>query len=156
WRETPMRFVDNDRWAGTFSLERIGRHVFTIEAMPHPFRSWLTDLDKRVAADQDVTSELLEGAALVRDSLPRARGEDARLLRGAARALETPADRKAAVAGAREPALAEAMDRALDRADATPVGRDFEVVVDRERARFAAWYEFFPRSTARGRYATFA
>jgi starch synthase (maltosyl-transferring) len=157
WRETPMRFVDNDRWAGEFTLERIGRHLFTIEAMPHPFRSWLADLDKRVAAEQDVASELLEGAALLRASLRRARGEDARLLRGALAALKAANDQAAAVAVARDPALAEATDRALNRAEATPAGRDFEVVVDRERARFAAWYEFFPRSaTGDGRHATFA
>jgi len=25
WGETPMRHVDNDRWAGTFTLEASGR-----------------------------------------------------------------------------------------------------------------------------------
>jgi starch synthase (maltosyl-transferring) len=39
------------------------------------------------------------------------------------------------------------MDRHLDRADATWADREYEVVADRERARFAAWYEFFPRSS---------
>ncbi|MGH7645523.1 MAG: alpha-amylase family glycosyl hydrolase, partial [Gemmatimonadales bacterium] len=43
----------------------------------------------------------------------------------------------------------------LDRATATRAPREFEVVADRERARFAAWYEFFPRSAGGGRHGTF-
>ena len=41
WRETPMRHVDNDRWAGAFTLDANARWVFTLEALPEPFRSWL-------------------------------------------------------------------------------------------------------------------
>src|SRR5512141_1852439 len=33
WRETPMRFVDNDRWAGAFTLDANTRFVYTIEAL---------------------------------------------------------------------------------------------------------------------------
>ena len=40
------------------------------------------------------------------------------------------------------------MERHLDRTEATRSERELEVVVDRERARFAAWYELFPRSGA--------
>ncbi|MGH7311732.1 MAG: alpha-amylase family glycosyl hydrolase, partial [Candidatus Rokuibacteriota bacterium] len=61
----------------------------------------------------------------------------------------------AAVAAAREPAQAGLMARCLDRGEATWAERTFEVVADRERARFAAWYEFFPRSGSAGRHGTF-
>src|SRR5437763_3856987 len=61
WREAPMHFVDNDRWAGTITFDANARWVYAIEAMADPFRSWLADLAKRVAAQQDVASELNEG-----------------------------------------------------------------------------------------------
>ena len=77
WRESPMRFVDNDRWAGAFTVEDNAHYRYTIEALPDPFRSWLADLAKRVAADQDVASELREGAALVQAAAGRATGDDA-------------------------------------------------------------------------------
>ena len=32
WRETPMRFVDNDRWAGAFTPSDNARYLYTIEA----------------------------------------------------------------------------------------------------------------------------
>ena len=155
WREAPMRFVDNDRWAGSFTVEDNARYLYTIEALADPFRSWLADLGKRVEAGQDVASELREGAALVRAAAGRATGADAAALTGWSRRLEPAAGQVDAVAAAREPALAALMEHHLDRADATRADREYEVIVDRERARFAAWYEFFPRSGVAGRHGTF-
>ena len=155
WREAPMRFVDNDRWAGAFTVKDNTRYWYTIEALADPFRSWLADLGKRVDADQDVASELREGVALVRAAAGRATGRDATALTGYARRLEPAGGQAEAVAAARDEALASLMDRHLDRADATRAEREYEVIVDRERARFAAWYEFFPRSGVAGRHATF-
>jgi starch synthase (maltosyl-transferring) len=155
WRESPMRFVDNDRWAGRFSPDVAGWWVFTIEALPHPFRSWLADLDKRVGAGQDVAGELREGAALVRETAGRVAGPDAEALRRYGERLARVDVPGEAVAAAREPALAALMDRHLDRRAATRTDREYEVVAERERARWAAWYEFFPRSGVPGRHGTF-
>jgi starch synthase (maltosyl-transferring) len=156
WREAPMYFVDNDRWAGSFTLGENTRWVFTVEALPDPFRSWLDDLRKRTEAGQDVTSELREGAALVRAAASRADAHAAPALAAYAARIERGTDQAAATAAARDPGLWALMDAHLDRAEATWCEREFEVVADRERARFAAWYEFFPRSGATaGRSATF-
>jgi starch synthase (maltosyl-transferring) len=155
WRETPMRFVDNDRWAGAIPLDDNARYVYAIEALADPFRSWLADLAKRVEARQDVASELREGVALVRGAAGRAGGADGRALKEWLEKIERAADQAAAVAAARDEALVALMDRHLDRADATWSERQYEIVVDRERARFAAWYEFFPRSGAGERHGTF-
>jgi starch synthase (maltosyl-transferring) len=147
WREAPMSHVDNDRWAGSFALEANARWVFTIEALAEPFRSWLADLEKRHAAGQDAPSERLEGVTLIRAAAARAGGEDARRLRAYADGIACAAAQAEAVAAARDAALAALMLRHLDRTEATRCGQEFEVVADRERARFAAWYEFFPRSS---------
>jgi starch synthase (maltosyl-transferring) len=156
WRETPMRHVDNDRWAGTFTLEHNARYVYTIEALADPFRSWLVDLGKRVDAAQDVASELQEGTALVRAAARRARGEARTALEAYARRLEQAPAQADGVAIAKDSRLLHLMDTHLDRTAATRAARELEVVADRERARFAAWYEFFPRSCgADGRHGTF-
>jgi starch synthase (maltosyl-transferring) len=146
WRETAMRFVDNDRWAGSFTLSDNARWVYTIEALADPFRSWLADLAKRVDAGQDVASELLEGAALVRAAARRARAQRDELESYATRIEQAPSQSEA-VQIARDERLGQLMDAHLDRGTATRASREFEVVADRERARFAAWYEFFPRSS---------
>ncbi len=147
WRETPMRHVDNDRWAGAFTLDANARWLFTIEALAEPYRSWLADLAKRHAAGQDAACELLEGQALLRAAAARAGGEDARRLGEHAGRIERARDQAAAVAAAGDPDLAALMERHLDRSEAARAEREWEVVADRERARFAAWYEFFPRSS---------
>jgi starch synthase (maltosyl-transferring) len=156
WREAPMRFVDNDRWAGEFRLDDNARYAFTIEAMADPFLSWLADLRKRVEAGQDVASELREGQALVLAAAARAGGTDAHALRDFAARLTAASAQAEAVAIARDPALLDVMTAHLDRALATWADREYEIVADRPRARFAAWYEFFPRSGVRGRHASFA
>jgi starch synthase (maltosyl-transferring) len=143
WREAPMRYVDDDRWAGEIVLDALGRWLFTIDVVADPFQSWLADLTKRVDAGQDVASELLEGAALAGAAAERASGIDTRRLHALATRLT-----RGKTAAARDPELAALMVRHLDRADATRADTEYPVQVDRERARFAAWYEFFPRSGA--------
>jgi starch synthase (maltosyl-transferring) len=157
WHEAPMRFVDNDRWAGEFPLTENTRYLFSIEAVTDQFRSWLADLDKRVAAAQpDLTSELLEGAALIAETARRASGEDRAALEQCAERVGATGDPHAAVDAAHEPALTAVMDAWVDRTEATWCDREFEIVADRERARFAAWYEFFPRSSQQpGKHGTF-
>ena len=100
-RERRCGFVDNDRWAGAFTVEDNARYRFTIEALPDPFRSWLADLAKRVDAGQDVASELREGAALVRGAAGRATGADAAALGEWLARIEKAPSQAEAVAAAR-------------------------------------------------------
>jgi len=157
WRETAMRHVDNDRWAGAFPLPSPGRYVYTVEALAEPYRTWLADLQKRHAGDAELASALGEGLALIRGAAVRATDAADR------GALAAHADRIARAAGASEAValagdveLVALMGRHIDRTEATRAERELEVVADRERARFAAWYEMFPRSgAAADRSATF-
>ena len=157
WRERPMRFVDNDRWAGAFTPTDNARYLYTIEAVADAFASWRADFAKRVEAGQDVASELIEGAGLVRAAARRApAGEQRDALAAYARRIEEAPAQADAVASARDVRLGHFMDAHLDRGTVTRASREFEVVADRERARFAAWYEFFPRSSGgEGRHGTF-
>ena len=45
-----------------------------------------------------------------------------------------------------------------DRSLATRYGKELDVVVDHEKARFSSWYEMFPRSSADqpGKHGTFS
>ena len=72
WHETPMGFFDNDRWTGSFELAQNTRYLYTVEAFKDEFESWRQELEKKVAAGQDVQSELLEGEGLIRATAARA------------------------------------------------------------------------------------
>jgi starch synthase (maltosyl-transferring) len=157
WHEVPMEPTGNDRWAARFPLTETTRYLYTIEAYPDPYRSWVADLEKRLDARMEVTSELAEGAALLRAALPRATGADRRRLEAQLRAYEeagAPAQRARILLGDE---TAELMATYPDRSAATRYDRELEVVVERPRARFAAWYELFPRSQGGvpGQHGTF-
>ncbi len=156
WRRVPMRPLGNDRWAATVVLEAEGVHRFAVEGWIDRFGTWQAALAKRVEAGQDVAVDLLIGAALVEEAAARAaESADGALLARAAAALRGD-DREAAVAAALGPGLRVLVDAHAERRFAARTDRDYPIVVDRERARFGAWYERFPRSSApqRGRHGT--
>jgi starch synthase (maltosyl-transferring) len=158
WREAPLRLLDNDGWIGSFPLEANTRYWFTIEAWTDRFGSWADDVTRRAEGGQaDLTSELLEGARHVDQARARATGEDAALLEGALARAGVAESQRARLDALLQPAVREAVCRLQERLDATRYNRELEVVVDRLRARFASWYELFPRSQSKvpDRHGTF-
>ncbi len=156
WSEVPMAPLGNDRWRGTFSVSKVGRYEYTVQAWIDHFASWARDLAKRAGAGQDIRQALFIGAALIDDARRRAGGPDARRLEAFAHALrEETLEREEPEIPA---PIVELMHRYADRQFATTYGRTLPVVVDRECAAFSAWYEMFPRSCAptAGRHGTLA
>ena len=151
WRETPMNFVDNDRWRGICTLYDEDIHEYTVEAWTDAFRSWQEEFAKKFEAGiSDLRSEALEGAALVEAAARRARDRaDRKRLLEFSQQISTGANSEIrAIAQSAE--LAVLMATYPDRAAATQYDPPLCVVVDRPAALIAAWYEFFPRS-AEGR-----
>ena len=159
WREEPLSYdFDRDEWHGRFVPDKIGRWQYSIEAWPDPFRTWREDLKKRLEAKQDITSELLEGEQLAHRRLAWLGGETPAEIRHAVKMLgDTSASTDARLAVAFSKKLEEAMAGPLDPEHVTRY-ETRELVVDRELARFGAWYELFPRSQAAvpGEHGTFA
>ena len=159
WRETPMRPLENDRWQGAFTVDALGRYEYSVEAWIDRFASWRQDLSKKAGAAQDVSLELRDGAtiveAVVKDGVDAAQRDKVLSLLNALRGTGDLAPR---IAAALSDDLALFMAGRADRSQATRFDRVLTVAVDRERARFGAWYEMFPRSggTDPSRSATFA
>ena len=161
WKVAPLVYdYDTDRWSGGFPLDRIGSWRYTVDAWTDRFGSWRSDFQKKLDAGQDVSAELLEGAAMVDTAARRAKFGEARttlkrwstLLKGATRDI---AERTRA---ALDLTLLALMEEHFPPEGLTTYRQELEVWVDRERARFAAWYEMFPRSqtTVEGGHGTFA
>ena len=65
WREAPLRALGNDRFAGSITVDRCGRWELAVDAWVDRFASWRWEIERKVAGGQeDLSSELLEGAAL--------------------------------------------------------------------------------------------
>jgi starch synthase (maltosyl-transferring) len=155
WNEVPMEPIGNDRWQAAFQVTQVGRYRYTIEAWVDHFQSWRVDLRKRVEAGQEVAIELQAGADLIADAAGRTVGADADRLRQWAQTLHGGDPREAVELGL-SALLARSMATYTDRRLSTRYSRELEVVVDREKAGFSAWYEMFPRSasTESGRHGT--
>ncbi len=151
WRQTPMVFVDNDRWRGVCTLYDEAIHEYTVEAWTDTFRSWQQEFAKKFEAGiSDLQSEALAGAAIVEAAAGRARDRaDSARLREFAEQIGHGANSEI-YSMARSGELEALMATYPDRADATQYEPAPRVVVDRTAALFGAWYEFFPRS-AEGR-----
>ncbi len=151
WRETPMIFVDNDRWRGVCTLYEEAIHEYTVEAWTDTFRSWQREFAKKFEAGiSALRSEALEGAVLVEAAARRARGPaDRERLREFSKQISTGANSEI-YAIAHSGDLEMLMAAYPDRSNATQYVPAPRVVVDRSAALFGAWYEFFPRS-AEGR-----
>src|SRR5581483_11709605 len=147
WREVPMEAGPNDRWEATFTVEQLGIYEYVVHAWVDAFASWRTALAKKRDAGLDVTSELLEGAALVRRAAERATDADRQWLSSEAQALAGGGPAATRAARALAPELAARVARHPDRTRETRSERVLRVEVDRERAAYGAWYEMFPRSS---------
>jgi starch synthase (maltosyl-transferring) len=133
WTEVRMRPVANDRWSAAFPLRRVGRYDFMIEAWRDVFASYRDELGKKHAAGVDVRLELMEGRELVTHA-------DAALGHGLQAMAQ---DEQIRVLLSPETAALMASADARKGAART---RHFAIEADRLAARFASWYEIFPRS----------
>ncbi|MFP5298437.1 MAG: maltotransferase domain-containing protein [Actinomycetota bacterium] len=153
WVESPMTPLVNDRWSGSFSPDRIGVWRYTIEAWTDHFATWRRNLIKKVEVHDDIELELEEGARLIEARLPKIPAKERKLVAGALTAIreEPGKDRwtfsDPRVVAALSDVVGLAMQKHPDRNGSSTSEPALELYVDRERARYGAWYEFFPRST---------
>ncbi|MBU4261443.1 MAG: alpha-1,4-glucan--maltose-1-phosphate maltosyltransferase [Proteobacteria bacterium] len=150
WQEVPMEPRVNDAWAGRFSVERLEPYEYTIEAWVDHFASWQDEVRKKYQAGQDVESELLEGAALIEGAAGRAVVPDHGWLTEIAFLLKSQAVQGERVERGLSPDLTALMNRYPDRSQSSHYPQALQVIVERIRARYGAWYEMFPRSTGSG------
>jgi starch synthase (maltosyl-transferring) len=157
-RSYPLEALGNDRYGASFVVDALGRHELSVRAWVDHYETFRRGLLKKHEAGQDIAVELLIGAEQVAAAASRASGEDRAALQHAAAVLGDrgrPAAERAALVASTE--LLGWMARYPDRSHATTFEPWQPVWVDRERARFSAWYEMFPRSTGHdGRHGTFA
>jgi len=159
WRVVVLEGFANDKWKASFKVAELGRYVYTVCAWMDRFKSWRRDLAKRLAAGQDVAVDLLTGAALVEQALPRAADPHRTWLTDCAQALRSNQNPENRARLALNPALLARMQRCLpERAQMTFFQKTLQVVVEPVKARFSAWYEMFPRSCSPtpGAHATFS
>ena len=149
---TPMRSLGSgtDRWAADVTPTSEGAWTYRVEAWSDPVATWLHAAGKKIPAGVDVELMLTEGALLLERAAaelrPKTRNPGVRTLKAAAGRLRdtalAPMERYHA---ALDPEVATAL-AAQPLRDLVTATEELPLWVDRERALFGSWYEFFVRS----------
>ena len=136
-----------DRWHATIRPDAVGLWRFAVEAFGDPYLTWQNAVTKKIAAGQgaaELANDLAEGVRVLTAALDLVPKADRDRVCEAVRALADD-----------DLDLPRRVSPALDLADLLwehPVrelvttGEERTLWVDRPRALFSAWYEFFPRS----------
>jgi starch synthase (maltosyl-transferring) len=157
WIETPMAFLTNDRWRASFRVAELRRYLYAVTGWVDHFQTWRRDFNKKVDSGQNVLVEMLQGAKLIDEAsrrAPKAEGKSLKEWADQLRSSDVPESER--IEQALDMDMAAIMAKHPDRRFATLYERKLIVVVDREKARFSAWYEMFPRSCSQsGKHGTF-
>lgn len=146
WSVLPMWALGNDEFMADYDPPAIGLYEFQVAGVVDHFGSWLEGFRKKRDSGEPLDVELLIGANWLREAAQRAEGAARKRLSEAAAFLSDPQrDQLQRVQLAADEDLAR-------EAGAHPnweYGSLWPLslfLVERERAAFSAWYEFFPRS----------
>ncbi len=149
----PMTEVETDRYCADVTPDSEGAWTFRIESWGDPYATWRHAAELKVAAGVDVELMLREGAAVlgqVAAGLP-ADAETARsTLADVARAATDTASSAEVRLSTLTSADVEAVLRSWPLRDKASRAGPFPLQVDRVRALYGSWYEFFPRSEGAG------
>ncbi|MFF4783268.1 alpha-1,4-glucan--maltose-1-phosphate maltosyltransferase [Streptomyces griseorubiginosus] len=146
---TPMRELapGSDRWGAEVTVNVEGRWTYRVEAWSDPVSTWRHTARIKVPAGIDAGSVLEEGAELYTRAAAGVTEEPQRAVLLAA--AKTLADDSLPVATRLAGALTPEVDAVLARhplRELITASESLPLLVERERALFGSWYEFFPRS----------
>jgi starch synthase (maltosyl-transferring) len=136
-----------DQWHGVIRPSRVGRWTFTVEAFDDPYRTWRDAVVKKIGAGQgveDLHNDLDEGADVLDLAAKIVPSDSEERVRDAAAALR---DGQRSLFARVSPAL-DLEELLWDNPvrHLVTTTRSYAIWVDRQRALYSSWYEFFPRS----------
>lgn len=152
WKESPLAHIDNDRWHGSICVENIGAYEFQIIAWVDHYKTWAHEFTaKHKANDSEIDLVIQEGSKIIDYSIQQSSKaktkkakEHHKKLTAWAKAFKksSPNDvAKFIESSELSTVVAQWIDRSLQTISETR-----ELHVERIRARYSSWYEFFPRS----------
>ncbi|MEV0177459.1 maltotransferase domain-containing protein, partial [Streptomyces sp. NPDC050803] len=145
---TPMRELapGTDRWGAEVTPTAPGDWTFHVEAWGDPVSTWRHTARIKIPAGMDTDLVLEEGARLYERAAASAPGGSRDVVLAAVDALRDESrPPMARLAAALTPEVDEVLSRYPLR-ELVTVSDPLPLLVERERALYGAWYEFFPRS----------
>ena len=147
WQEVRMQPHHNNHWQASFVVKKQGYYAYKVVGWVDYALNWQHGIERKIADNQHVNSELLEGISFVNKCEPIATASEKKYLKHLAEIF--------ADANAYHEAITEAVSEKLHHIFYNHPekillnsSKELQVYVDRLKARFSTWYEFFPRSAS--------
>ena len=156
WRRVAMQHLGNDRWQSAILPDRVGRYRFTIEARWDRYGTFCRDLNLKRQAGADITVEITEGRELLGGAQARAQRMPVRSSHRRSTGSTKRRSNRARIFF--YPAIwARPCATPKSAPSCTRHEPPLTLEVERPQARFASWYELFPRSATESpdRHGTF-
>lgn len=156
WQEVRMFHTQNDEWQAAFTVEKQGFYSYKVEGWVDDALNWQHGIHRKIDDNQKVTSELLEGVLYLKAVSKKASASEKKYLKH----LETIFVDDAHYDEAIKEAVSEQLHyifEAYPEKHLANASKEYKIYVDRLKARFSTWYEFFPRSASSetNRHGTF-
>ena len=156
WQEVRMRPTENDAWTAEFKVDKQGTYTYLVEGWVDYALNWQHGTERKIQDNQHVKSELLEGAEYVKSVQKLAEATEKEFLKKVATAFTTEKQYDQAI----EMAMSHELTAIFKKYPILYIenkSNELQVYVDRKKALFSTWYEFFPRSSSEveGKHGTF-
>ncbi|WP_166959799.1 alpha-1,4-glucan--maltose-1-phosphate maltosyltransferase [Yeosuana marina] len=147
WHETRMYHVVNDEWKASFTVTKQGYYTYKVQGWVDYALNWQHGIERKIQDNQHVSSELLEGIELIKQIKTKTAQDDSFYLDHLINIFSDKNNYDEAIREATSQRLHEIFTNHPQKILAN-TSKDYQVYVDRLKARFSTWYEFFPRSAS--------
>ncbi|NDP28547.1 MAG: alpha-1,4-glucan--maltose-1-phosphate maltosyltransferase [Flavobacterium sp.] len=156
WQEVRMIPAENDLWNASFRVEKQGFYTYFVEGWIDHALNWQHGTERKIQDNQHVKSELLEGAEYVKAVQKFGDAQENEYLEKVAHYFTTESNYDKAIEEATSSYLHQIFKKYPIRFLENK-SLELQVYVDRKKALFSTWYEFFPRSASaeEGKHGTF-
>ena len=156
WSEVKMTTLENDSYFSNFLVSKQGFYSYYVESWIDYALNWQYGIGKKIADNQLVKSELLEGVEYIKPLLSKVNMIEKKYLLNLIQSFSDVNKYQFSTNEAISDQLKEIFKKYPEKFLANQ-SNEFKVYVDRPKALFSTWYEFFPRSASNteGRHGTF-
>jgi starch synthase (maltosyl-transferring) len=147
WEEVRMHPTHNDEWKASFHVTKQGYYSYKIAGWVDYALNWQHGIKRKVEDNQVVKSELLEGAELIESIYENVDVKTKTYFDHLKYIFKHSKCYDEAIQEATSDKLHQIFVSYPDK-QFVGYSREYKIYVDRKKARFSTWYEFFPRSSS--------
>jgi len=147
WSEVRMNHLHNDEWVASFVVKKQGFYSYKVQGWVDYALNWQHGITRKIDDNQHVKSELLEGVEYIKEIEKKVTKSEKEYLDNLKKLFLNEKGYDHAILEARGQKL-NAIFWKYPQKKLANSSKSFEIYVDRLKAQFSTWYEFFPRSSS--------